>query len=233
MVDHLKIVELQRTALRGSCVGAVETGSDLAQRLSRRASSHYGPLPVSPELSSLFPTGGLERGHIYGCRGDAWLSVMYAVIARATQEGSWVAVVNLDFMSPLSASEHGVALHRMLCIDAGHDARLWTQVVGACIDGVDVVVVHRPHCHGADIRRLEARMKAHGTIMIVVGDPGSFSPAVVLSTQTQRWQFSTHLSSRLVHVTASGRRMHQSRHCDVAFPVIEQQSSNVETTLYR
>lgn len=232
-MDHLDIVELQRTGLRGSLAGAVETGADLAQRLSSRASSRYGPLPVSSHLSPLFPAGGLERGHVYSCRGDAWLSVMYAMIARPTQEGSWVAVVNLDFMAPLSASEHGVALHRVLCVDAGHDAGVWTQVVGACIDGVDVVVVHRPQCHSGDIRRLEARMKAHGTIMIVVGDPGLFSPAFVLSTQTKDWQFSTHLSRRLVHVSASGRRLHQPRHCDVVFPDVEQQSHNANAALYQ
>jgi hypothetical protein len=224
-VDRTQLIELQRTARHGSFVGAIETGADFAQRLSVRTASRYGSLPVGPQLSSLFPTGGLERGHIYGCRGDAWLSVMYALIARATQEGSWVAVVNLEFMGMMSAAEHGVALQRVLCVDAGVEAEKWAHVVGACVDGVDIVVLYRPQCRPSDVRRLEARMKAHGTTVIVVGDPGPFSPAVVVSTQTTDWGFSTHMSQRSVHVVAHGRRMHQVQHCDIVFPYAERASA--------
>lgn len=220
-MDHTQLIELQRSARRGSLVDAIETGADFAQRLSVRTTSRYVSLPVGSQLAALFPTGGLERGHIYGCRGDAWLSVMYALIARATQEGSWVAVVNLEFIGMMSAVEHGVALQRMLCVDAGVEVEKWPHVVGACIDGVDVVVLHRPQCRPGDARRLEARMKAHGTTVIVVGEPGPFSPAVVVSTQTTDWDFSTHMSQRSVHVVAHGRRMHQARHCDIVFPYVE------------
>lgn len=224
-MDRVQLIDVQRTASRGSLVGAIETGADLAQRLSVQATSRYGLLPVGSQLASLFPAGGLERGHVYGCRGDAWLSVMYALIARATQEGSWAAVVNLEFMGMMSAAEHGVALQRVLCVDATHDGGTWTHVVGACVDGIDVVVVYRPQCRPSDVRKLEARIKAHGTILIIVGDPGHFSPSVVLSTQTTDWDFSTHMSQRSVHVVASGRRLHQLRHCDIVFPCTQHVSA--------
>lgn len=217
-MDHDQLVDIQRIVGHKPSVGSVETGAELAQRFLERAGSRYGPIPVAPELAALFPSGGLERGHVYGCRGDAWLSLMYVLIAQSTQEGSWVSMINLDFVAMMSAQEQGVALQRVLCVDAKGDAAVWTHVVGACVDGVDIVVVYRPQCRTSDVRRIEARLKAHGSILIVVGDPGAFSPAVVLTGHTTHWDFSTYAMSRSVQVTASGRRMYGSQQCTLIFP---------------
>lgn len=204
--------------LQGIHKNALHTGAELAERLAQYRQSGYGPLPVGSVLSGLFPAGGLERGHIYGCRGDASLSLLYALIARATQVGSWVATINLFSLGLMSAREHGVALQRMLCINAGTHSPTWTQVVGACVDGIDVVVLHAPQCSLHDARRIEARLKTHGSVLIIVGDPGVFSPAVVLATRTTRWEFSTHASRRDVEVVATGRRVHGQHQCALTFP---------------
>lgn len=222
-------LEIHGIALTGVHQHAVHTGAELAERLAQHRESEYGPLPVGPELSALFPTGGLERGHIYGCRGDASLSVLYALIARATQVGSWVATVNLFSLGLMSAREHGVALQRLLCVDAGTQTTTWTQVVGACVDGLDVVVVHAPQCSLHDARRIEARLKAHGSVLIIVGDPGVFSPAVVLLSHTTQWEFSTHASRREVDVVATGRRVHGRRQCTLSFPSHNHYMGHIDT----
>lgn len=220
---------LHGIALTGVHQHAVHTGAELAQRLAQHRGSKYGSLPVGPQLSALFPSGGLERGHIYGCRGDASLSLLYALIARATQVGSWVATVNLFSLGLMSAREHGIALQRLLCVDAGTQATTWTQVVGACVDGLDVVVAYAPQCSLQDARRIEARLKAHGSVLIIVGDPGVFSPAVVLSSHTTQWEFSTHASRRDVDVVATGRRIHGRHHCTLTFPGHDQHIGHVYT----
>lgn len=222
-------LELHGIALTGVHQHAVHTGAELAERLAQHQGSQYGSLPVGSALSALFPSGGLERGQIYGCRGDASLSLLYALIARATQVGSWVATVNLFSLGLMSAREHGVALQRLLCVDAGTQAATWTQVLGACVDGLDVVVAHAPKCSLYDARRIEARLKAHGSVLIIVGDPGVFSPAVVLSSHTTQWEFSTHASRREVDVVATGRRVHGRGKCTLTFPSHSQRMEHVHT----
>jgi len=154
--------------------------------------------------------------------------VLYTLIARATQVGSWVATVNLYSLGLMSAREHGVALQRLLCVDAGSQATTWTPVVGACVDGLDVVVIHAPQCSLHDARRIEARLKAQGSVLIIVGDPGVFSPAVVLSSHTTRWDFSTHASRREVDVVATGRRVHGRDHCALVFASSDQHMGYVD-----
>jgi hypothetical protein len=129
----------------------------------------------------------------------------------------------------MSAREHGIALQRLLCVDAGTQATTWTQVVGACVDGLDVVVAYAPQCSLQDARRIEARLKAHGSVLIIVGDPGVFSPAVVLSSHTTQWEFSTHASRRDVDVVATGRRIHGRHHCTLTFPGHDQHVGHVYT----
>ena len=219
-MESFQHIDFQRVAKHASDIAAVETGAALAERQLQYRVSRYGVLPVDDELASLLPAAGLERGQVYGCRGDAWLSLMCTLVGRATQEGSWLAGVNLAFLGMMSAAEHGVALQRTLCVEVDDDVATWTRVVGACVDGVDIVVVYRPKCGIGDVRRLEARIKAHGSVLIVMGDPGVFSPSVVLTAQTTRWDFSSHAARRHVHVSATGRRVYGNQHCSLVFPRI-------------
>jgi hypothetical protein len=98
-----------------------------------------------------------------------------------------------------------------------------------CVDGLDVVVVHAPQCSLHDARRIEARLKAHGSVLIIVGDPGVFSPAVVLLSHTTHWDFSTHASRREVDVVATGRRVHGQHQCTLSFSSHEQYMGHIGT----
>lgn len=201
-------------------LAGVETGADFALRFAQRAAGGVGPLPVTEVLQPLFSGAGFERGHIYGIAGDAPLSLLFALVARATGEGSWLALVNLQRAGLLSAHEHGVALHRTVCVEVGSSSSSssWSHAVGALVDGFDFVVVSSPACSMGEARRIAARVKAQGSVLLVVGNPGAFDVDATFGARTVQWQFNTYASARTVHVSARGRRVHGDHSCTVQLP---------------
>ena len=195
----------------------VESGADLLRRHQAFASFADRTFAVPPALSSLLPGGGLERGHVYACRGDASWSLLCALIADASRRGSWVALVDVASLGLMCASDAGVAIERLVRVDVEDDAA-WPRVLGACVEGIDVVVVHGARCTVRDARRIEARMKAHGGVLVVLGDPGAFEVHVTLSSRTVQWDFTTHAARRTVEVSATGRRLHAVRRVEMTFP---------------
>lgn len=117
----------------------------------------------------------------------------------------------------MCASDAGVALERLVRIDIDEGTG-WAPVVGACVEGIDIVVVARPRCTALEARRIEARVRAHGAVLVVLGDPGAFGAHVVLSSRTERWDFTTHAARRTVHVRARGRRLHGDAVAHVVLP---------------
>ncbi len=182
-----------------------------------RTATGFGPLAVPGAIASLLPTRGLERGAVYRVSGDAHLSLFYALVSVATGTGSWLALVNLAQVGFLSMHESGVALHRTVCVDIG-DQSAWVNTVGALVDGFDIVAVSGARCSVSDARRIVARAKAQSSVVVIVGDAGAFSVDFDISAVTTDWHFSTHASSRDVHVTAKGRRLHVQRSCLMSFP---------------
>lgn len=209
---------IESLALSGQHLSALETGAQFAERVSARAATGYGPLCVPAELASLFPARGLERGFIYGISGGASLSLLSALASSATQAGSWLALVNMSHVGVLSMHEYGVALHRTVCIAAPQKGSVWAGVVGALVDGVDLVAVSAAHCSVSEARRIAARVKAQGSVLFVLSATSAFSCDAVLSASAQEWQFTTHAAQRSVRVTAEGRRVHGQRTCSVLLP---------------
>ncbi len=168
-------------------------------------------------LSSLLPSRGLERGSVYCLGGDASLSLLATLVSSATQDGSWLSLVNLQHVGLLALHEYGVALHRTVSVSVAHDAS-WGAVVGALVDGFDLVAVSAPQCSSAEARRITARVKAQSSVLFVVGAPGPFSPHAAFSATTQKWQFTTHAVCREVQVQAQGKRVHGPRSCVAYLP---------------
>jgi len=191
-------------------IEGTETAAALAERLATRASTGAGVVPVHEVLAGLFPSGGLERGQIYGIRGGASMSLLYALVADATRDGAWFAMVDMPRAGLVAAEQYGVAMHRLLCVGFGEDSA-WGSVVGALVDGIDLVATASPRCTPAESRRIAARARASGTVLIVVGAPGGFEIDATLSVVAQRWQFDAHAVSREVTVQCSGRRIHPGR----------------------
>ena len=99
-------------------------------------------------------------------------SLALALAAGASQAGSWVAAVGLGSLGLVAAAELGVALDRLVLVDdPGRDRAGWASVVAALVDGFDVVLVaagsagSRP----ADARRLVARVRERGAVLVAVG----------------------------------------------------------------
>jgi hypothetical protein len=215
-VGHLLLPELTGTHSSG-----IETGAQFAQRVSARAEAGFGPIPVASALASLLPSSGLERGGVYACAGDAPMSLLFSLVATATSVGSWLAFVDVPRVGLMAAHEYGMALQRVMCVNSGGHTQSYAQVVGALVDGVDLVVVSSPACSAAEARRIVARAKASGSVLIILGRAGQFSPDVVLSSSTTEWHFYTHASSRTMSVQAHGRRVYNQRALTVQLPAAD------------
>jgi hypothetical protein len=169
-------------------------------------------LPVPSPLAGLFPEGGLRRGSTVVVRpgaraGDGALSLAFALMVSASQAGSWCAAVGLSGLGPVAAAGLGVHLERLALIPAPGDQ--WPVVTAALLDAVDVVLVraHRPR--QSDARRLVARARERGAILLAFSgswpDGADLRLAVTASAWLGLGQGHGHLQARAVEVTASGR----------------------------
>lgn len=161
-------------------------------------------LPVDPALAGLLPAGALERGTSLVVSGST--SLLLGLVARASQEGAWVAVVGLPAVGVLAAQQAGVVLDRVALVPApGPDG---PTVLAALVDGVEVVVVGpQVALADADRRRLAARARERGAVLVSTGPwPGA---QVVLTAERSRWEGLGHgsgrLRSRRLTVTRTGR----------------------------
>jgi len=93
--------------------------------------------PVLQGLEGLFPEAGLQRGAIY--QVDASASLLWSLIAEATQRGTWCAVVGIPDAGVAAASELGVNVDRLVLVP--YPDKQWLSVVGALIDVVGIVAL--------------------------------------------------------------------------------------------
>jgi hypothetical protein len=123
-------------------------------------------LPTLPALAALLPGGGLRPGAAYSIAPSA--SLLLALLARPSQEGSWCAVVGMPELGAEAAEQLGVDLSRLVLIpDPG--AR-WLAVTATVADVLPVVAV-RPggRVGDAETARLSARLREKGTVLLVQG----------------------------------------------------------------
>lgn len=179
----------------------------------------HSALAVTPALAGVFPLQGMERGRIYGVRGDAAASLVFALVAEATRQGAWCALVDMPHAGLRAAHEHGVALERVVCIDAESS---WPsahgRVVGALIEGFDIVVVRDPQFAPADARKVAARVKAQGAVLVAHGNLSAFPVDACLTARTQSWGFGACATERTVQVHAEGRRLPAGRTVTLLLP---------------
>lgn len=134
--------------------GAVGVASDLTSTPSG--------LPVRPDLAGLFPFGVLRRGGTVSVRGST--SLLLSLLAEPTAQDSWAAVVGLPDLGVVAAAELGVAVDRVALVrDPGASV---ASVVAALLDGMDLVVVARGRLPDAQARRLSARARHRGAVLL-------------------------------------------------------------------
>ena len=163
-------------------------------------------LPVVPALQPLLPSGGLRRGTTVAVTSSAALAL--ALIAGASAAGSWVAAVGLPDLGIVAAVETGIALERLALVPSP-GARAWPTVVAAFLDAVDVVLVRSPpRLPAAQARRLAARARERGAVLVPLGawsQPADLRLAVTSSAWQGIGQGHGHLLARQVEVTIAGR----------------------------
>ena len=163
-------------------------------------------LPVVPALEPLLPGRGLRRGTTVTVTRSAALAL--ALVAGASAAGSWVAAVGLPDLGIVAAAESGIALERLALVPVP-GARVWPTVVAALLDAVDVVLVRSPpRLPAAQARRLAARARERGAVLVPIGawsQPADLRLAVTSSTWQGLGQGHGHLRARQAEVSISGR----------------------------
>lgn len=185
--------------------------AELFERTRPVAMAEQRALPVVPALVPLLP-GGLRRGStlsVGGCPGRT--SLLLALLAGASAEGSWCALVGLPEVGPEAAAAMGIDLGRLALVpDPG--AR-WLTVVSALLDGIDLVAVRpapgvRPR--PVDARRLAARARYQSSVLLVTGPTWPEGCDLSVEVVSADWKGPGSgygsLQRRLVEVAVGGRR---------------------------
>ena len=197
------------TRPRGGSHAAVPELREIAGRVAPVALAGDQLLPVRPELADLFPRRGLKRGSVVGIApGAGATSLALWTLAAASQQGSWTAIVGLPAVGALAAAEAGIDVARCALVpDPGPSS--WPTVVAALLDAIDLVVLASPsRVRAADARRLSARARERGSVLVVLGRWPE-GPDVRLQPVAARWtgvgDGHGALASRRLDVVAGGR----------------------------
>jgi len=203
-------------------------GATLAQRLRGGAGpatdlagrGTENTLPVLSALAPLLPDRGLRRGSTVAVQGSA--SLLLALLAGASRSGAWAAVVGVPTLGMVAAAEAGVVLERLALVP--HPGNDLAGVLAALADGMDIVALGGSgRLHAAEVRRLVARARQRGTVLVGFGGwPGA---DLRLTVQAPAWrglgQGHGHLSARRVTVRLDGRgSAARPRHHDIWLPAL-------------
>jgi len=203
----------------------VEALNVAARRVRPVTTADERTLPLAEPLEVLLPSG-LRRGtslQVTGARdGLGSTSLALAVLVGPSAAGSWVAAIGVPSMGLAAAAGFGVDLDRLVLVpDAGAPGGpTWATTVATLLDAVDVVVVRTPGVGGAgrarvvagEARRLAARARERGSVLVRLGSPGDWPEAAdaTLSVVSTSWeglgQGHGHLRARRAVVEAGGRR---------------------------
>ena len=138
-------------------------------------------LPLASTLLDALPTG-LRRGQVVAVQGST--SLVLALVAEASREGSWTAMIGMPQVGVVAAARRGIELARLALIP--HPGAQAPVVAGACVDGMDVVVLGpRLALADSDRRRLVARARERGAVLISAG-PWAGAHAT-LAVEESRW----------------------------------------------
>jgi hypothetical protein len=167
-------------------------------------------LPVLPVFEALLPEPGLRRGTVTQVQGPAATSLALALLAGCSATGSWLAAIGVPGLGLAAAGELGVALEHLLLVDVPSTSA-WVTAVAAALDGVDALLVEVPRqTRAADARRLQARLRERGAVLVVLGAAGLFQPDLVVAGNVPVWHGLGsgwgHLHARCVPVEVTGRR---------------------------
>jgi len=192
---------------------------EAAERVRPVSLAREQVLPVAPVLGALLPDG-LPRGSSVAVTGSARggggsTAVAFALAAAPSSAGSWVATVGLPGLGLAAAAEIGVALERLAVISTPPPDR-WATVVASLVGAFDIILVAPPpESHVAEARRLVARARERGSVLIQL-DPRDTGRANALDVDLRvvvvgaQWyglgEGHGRLRARRLEVEVTGRR---------------------------
>ena len=202
--------------------------TELAARVVPGALARERRLEVCEAVRELLPLGGLQRGTTVATTGSAATSLALALAAGPSAQGSWTAVVGVPGIGLAAATELGVALERLLLV-AEPPRRQWSEIVSVAAEGAEVVITRVPSSvHAGELRRVQARLKARGAVLLVVeagSDPARYSPELVLRSEVPGWEGigagHGRLVARRVRVETTGRRIGRPLGADLWLPAAD------------
>jgi hypothetical protein len=207
---------------------ALSALGELAERVRPVTLTREQRLPVLPALQDLLPQAGLRRGATVAVDAAPGVggatSLALALVAEASRVGSWVAAVGLPSLGLVAADELGVALERLVLV-AAPERDAWGGVVAALVDGFDCIVLSagRGGVRSTDARRLVARARERGAVLVQLGSGWPDGADVTLQVTRARWEGIEaghgHLRARKVRVVRAGRgEAAQPRQLDLWLP---------------
>jgi hypothetical protein len=162
-------------------------------------------LPALPAFAELLPDGGLRRGASYAVQHSTTLTM--ALLAGASRSGSWCGIVGVPGFGAEAAAGLGIDLSRVVLVP--EPGQQWLNVVATLVDVLDLVVV-RPssRAYDAETRRMAARVRERGAVL-VVQDRDWSGCELRFAITASHWHGlgagHGHLTSREVTVEATGR----------------------------
>ncbi|UUV32070.1 hypothetical protein NQK81_01095 [Amycolatopsis roodepoortensis] len=143
----------------------VSTASALAQAQTTALASG-AVLPVQTPLDAV---AQLRRGTTVAVLGST--SLLLGLLAEASRTGSWAGVIGMPSLGVAAAAECGVELGRLVLVPRpGNDV---AAVIGAVMDGVDLVVVGPAACRAMSApmaQRLSRRARNRGAVLLATGE---------------------------------------------------------------
>ena len=179
----------------------------VAERVAPLSLAKERTLPLIPAVSDLFVGGTLPRGLVVAVNGVGATSVALILAAGASQAGSWTAFVGSEDLGLAAVAESGIALERLLVVS---HVGVRVDVVAALLDAVDVVLVDASlRLRHVDLRRLSARLRERGSVLIQVGASKQLGVDIGVQVMASQWSglgdgFGL-LRSRKLEVCAQGR----------------------------
>lgn len=188
--------------------------SALAEQVRPLALSAEQLLPVAAPFAPFLPHGGLVRGTVVATSGSAGsTSLAIALAVEAVAGGSWAVTTGLPTFGLAAAHDLGLPLERLAMV-APPPPETWLAVVAALLEGFDLVLVGPPpRLPASGARRLVARLRERGAVLVQVGWPSGRWPEraeLTLDVEAARWEGIGEgwgcCRARRVAVAASGRR---------------------------
>lgn len=139
---------------------------------------------VHPALQGLLPHGGLRRGAVLGLSGPLGWSLAFALIAEATRQGHWCAVIGDADLGLPAPARLGVDFSRLAQITVPGGS--WLQAAGILLESADLLLIapdFRPT--PKEQQRLLARIRERRAVVLLFDDwPGTAHLGIV----ARRWE---------------------------------------------